>query len=633
MESRTAQKVVAFLAVVAAILSLFIGHAFFENLSLNNDEAVYVLNAQMFQQGNLSLSASEHGDAFRPWMSGSVGDDRLVLVPQPTLPALMALSDTLFGTMRIALAAIAAAAVLSIYALTNALLRNPRIGVVAAGCFVLSPLFIVKSAMFVSYVLAVTLAATSLAFATRGIDRRTAGRPYRSWIVAAGLFEGLLLWTRPLEGIVLAVILFLWCLLRSPSLRVGLQTVAVIGLLSIPAVVGALVYNALTTGDPFTFALWTLGGNGSFGFGYRAITESSKYVYVGVSEAWLALRVNLRAFPHWIWGGVVSVPIAAWGAWKLWHSARDVFWLLAAQSVLYPLVYFFYYGNYLIIGGRNFYGPHYYLGLLIPAMIFLAVALCDIAKRNRVLLSGVLLAMLLGVAIEVPDKVRVNSEARDAIAREVDLIDATVNGPSIVLIPVGIDGPYILHPWGALSNPPRLDSERLFAVDLGSRNVELFSRFPERRFYRFDIMQTPRGPEPFVQPLTPIVAERLTVSVQAPLITAVIFGDQRSECTMNSTSVSVTLTPTEMTMNGCTEAQSVTSQRVETLRFVTRSGSQTVEALFTIGRLNPAQASAEAVPLLAMFSSPNLVQLQPDQSSEVMAPSAAPWLTSQVESN
>ena len=78
-----------------------------------------------------------------------------------------------------------------------------------------------------------------------------------------------------------------------------------------------------------------------------------------------------------------------------------------------------------------------------------------------------------------------------------------------MLIPKGKDGPYILHPWGAFSNPPGLDSEVLFAVDLGPRSIELVERFPNRRFYRFGISgegdsADPSAPHsgPFIEPLS-----------------------------------------------------------------------------------------------------------------------------------
>ena len=375
MSKRGVYVIVGLLASAAFCCSLALGNLFFENLSLNNDEAVYVLEAQMFGQGDVTLSDSAHGDAFRPWMSGRVGGDRLVLVQQPTLPALMALSEALFGTMRIALAAIAAAAVVAMYALTNALLRDLRIAVVASACFVLSPLVMVQSAMFVSYVLAVSLTAASLALLTRGLDRQTQGQRFRPWLIGAGLFEGLLLCTRPLEGIIFAVVIFAWTLLRSVNVRIAIRAMMWVYVASTPLLIVALAYNSFTTGDPFTFALWTIGGDDSFGFGMRSIAEHSQFIHVGPWEAWLALRVNLRAFPHWIVGGVVSVPLAVWGASRLWTISRSVFWLVIVQLCLTPFAYFFYYGNYLIIGGRNFYGPHYYLSLLLPTMVLLAVAL------------------------------------------------------------------------------------------------------------------------------------------------------------------------------------------------------------------------------------------------------------------
>lgn len=265
--------VVSGLAVCAFVISLVVGNVFFENLSMNNDEAVYVLQAQMFAGGDVNLSDAAHGDAFRPWMSGRVDGDRLVLVAQPILPGLMALSDLLFGTMRVALAAVAAAAVVAVYAATRALLGRDPVALVAAGCFVLSPLVMVQSAMYVSYVLAVAIGATALTLVTRGVDAAVEGRRWSWWIVGGGLAEGLLLFTRPLEGIVTGFLLVGWMWLRSGRWRLLGRTVPVLALSAVPVLVVVFTYNAFTTGDPFTFALWAIGGDDSFGFGYRAIAE------------------------------------------------------------------------------------------------------------------------------------------------------------------------------------------------------------------------------------------------------------------------------------------------------------------------------------------------------------------------
>jgi len=640
MSNRAARIIVGLLATVAFCVSLSVGHLFFQNLSLNNDEAVYVLEAQMFGQGDVTLSDSAHGDSFRPWMSGRVGDDRLVLVQQPTLPALMALSEALFGTMRLALAAIAAAAVIAVYALTNALLRDLRIAVVAAACFVLSPLVMVQSAMFVSYVLAVCLAAASLAVLTRGLDRQTEGQPFLPWLLGAGLFEGLLLCTRPLEGIILGGVIFAWTLLRSASVRIAIRSLIWVYVASTPLLVVALVYNAFTTGDPFTFALWTIGGDDSFGFGPRAIAEHSQFINVGVSEAWLALRVNLRAFPHWIVGGIVSVPVALWGASRLWTLSRSVFWLVVVQLCLTPFAYFFYYGNYLIIGGRNFYGPHYYLSLLLPTMVLLGVALVDLAGRRRLLLPSVVAAMAIGMAIELPDKVNVNLAARDAIAAEVELVESTVQEPAVVLIPIGKDGPYILHPWGAFANPPSLDSDVLYAVDLGPRSLELVKRFPNRRFYRFEISGGADSTDPsashsgpFIEPLTVVSGSGLNIEASAKKIDRVQIDNELFRCGDSAATVKIDLTLATTTLTGCTELPIALNRSAAEVRIFASTEDTSVAAYLPIGRLPQSGAPSGGTQRLATFAPPSFGVIEGDSIIHAVAPFAVPWFDLRVTAN
>lgn len=539
------------LAASAFVLSLVVGNVFFENLSMNNDEAVYVLQAQMYARGDITLSDTIHGDAFRPWMSGRVQEDRLVLVAQPILPGLMAVSDLLFGTMRVATAVIAAAAVLAVFAATRALLGRDSVALVAAGCFVLSPLVMVQSAMYVSYVLAVAIGATALTLVTRGIDAAVSGRRWTWWIVGAGLAEGLLLFTRPLEGIVTGMLLVGWMWLRGGQWRRLLPMVPVFGVSVLPILVCAFAYNEFATGDPFTFALWTIGGDDSFGFGYRAIAENSKWIYVGPWEAWLATRTNLRAYPHWIVGGLASIPLGAWGAWCLWRTQRKVLWFLVAMMVAFPFGYFFYYGNYLIIAGRNFYGPHYYLQLLLPSMILISVALCDLARRRWPWLTIAIVAIVAGMAIELPDRVRANQRVRDAMEVELAAVRSTVTGPAVVIIPAGDDGPYILHPRGAFANPPFLDAEVLYAADLGGRNLELATRFPTRRLYRFEMVTDTSDSRPRVELLRVMEARSLRFAVSAPTVEQVVVGDTVVRCAAGSTAVTVTASGRSTEIAGC----------------------------------------------------------------------------------
>lgn len=624
------------LAGCAFVISLVVGNVFFENLSMNNDEAVYVLQAQMFAGGDVNLSDAAHGDAFRPWMSGRVDGDRLVLVAQPILPGLMALSDLLFGTMRVALAAVAAAAVVAVYAATKSLLGRESVALVAAACFVLSPLVMVQSAMYVSYVLAVTIAATALTFVTRGVDAAVDGRRWVWWLVGGGLAEGLLLFTRPLEGIVTGILLVGWMWLRGGRWRLLLPMVPVFGLSALPVLVVVFTYNAFTTGDPFTFALWAIGGDDSFGFGYRAIAEYSQYIYVGPGEAWLALRTNLRAYPHWIVGGLVSLPLGAWGAWCLWRTRRTVLWFLLAMLVAFPFAYFFYYGNYLIIAGRNFYGPHYYLQLLLPSMILIAVALCDLATRRWPWLTIAIVAMVGGMAIEVPDRVRANQRVRDAIETEVAAVRATVDEPAIVIIPAGVDGPYVLHPRGAFANPPHLDSPILYAADLGGRNLELARRFPNRDLYRFEVLASATGNVPTVRPLRVVQGRTLQLAIAAPVVAQVRVGERTVSCRPGAGLVTVSVSTGGVVVGGCAESaitldvsDASTTVRISTARGTVpareAAGGRRVELADITYDIGPSTApSAGGV---ATFKPPALSSpIGIDGAFEPIDPSLAPWV-------
>jgi hypothetical protein len=409
---------------------------------------------------------------------------------------------------------------------------------------------------------------------------------------------------------------------------------------SAPLLIAALVYNSFTTGDPFTFALWTIGGDDSFGFGMRAIAEHSQYINVGVSEAWLALRVNLRAFPHWIVGGVVSVPVALWGASRLWTISRSVFWLVVVQLCLTPFAYFFYYGNYLIIGGRNFYGPHYYLSLLLPTMVLLGVGLVDLAGRRRVVLPAAIGAMALGMAIEIPDKVNVNLAARDAIAAEVELVDSTVQEPAVVLIPVGKDGPYILHPWGAFANPPSLDSDVLYAVDLGARSLELVERFPNRRFYRFEISgdgasADPSAPHvgPFIEPLTVVSGSGLNIAASAKRIDRVSVDNDLFRCSDSTSAIRIEVTLTTTTVAGCTELPIAINRSAADLRIFAGADNTSVAAHLPIGRLPQTGAPSGGTQRLAAFTPPALSEVEGDSFIHAIAPDAVPWFDLKVTAN
>ena len=290
-------------------------------------------------------------------------DRQLVLVFQPVFPALLALFDLVFGSMRIALAAIAGGSVILVYALGRELGLPTRARVIASALFALSPFAVVQSALFLEYLFAValemavlTLLLAGLRMAPRsggplgpgvGAQRPAAGRrrprlraprvhpPARG--VDARRGDGALSDRARARGLTRAVRHLLW-----PA--VG----------AVPVVASMLVYNAYLTGNPLRFPLWAIGGNNSFGFGLRNVVDGSPLINATFVNSLRALHQNMRSLPHWMFGSIVIVPLAFYG---LWHRRREpTTVLLAAIGVLFPLAYVFYWGNLLIVNGRKLIG-------------------------------------------------------------------------------------------------------------------------------------------------------------------------------------------------------------------------------------------------------------------------------------
>lgn len=484
---RGARMLVGGLALVSFALSLVLAAWLFPHLSANNDEAVYVFQAKTLETGSPTLPAAPHADFFRPWMSGPQGD-RQVLVFPPVFPATLALADLVFGTMRVVPGLISAGCVVLVFAFVRATLRDDRVAVIAAAVMALSPLTLVHSAMYLEYLYAVLLELAVLVLVVRSAWGHTTRR-----LVGAGLVHGVLFFMRPFDAVLLGLVVVTMAVVPRPTRAIeAARTVLTVGVAALPGVLACLLYNHYVTGHFLRFPLWAIGGDNSLGFGKKSIASGAPVIDFGFRDAWIAFRQNVRAFPHWIAGGVLSVPVGAYGIWRL---RRDrVLAPLVAITVLYPIGYLAYWGNVLIVFGRRAIGPHYYLALLVPACVAVAVGIDALARRGRAVLATGVVLLVAATAIELPDKIDRNHEHTDRSRAEDDAIHAAVDGTdSVVVLPITNDGPYVLHPRGWLMNEPDLSGPVLYAADRQGANVELFDRFPTRAIWRFQSAQAPDG--------------------------------------------------------------------------------------------------------------------------------------------
>ena len=508
-------SIVIALAILSFVLALVVSDQLFPLLSANNDEAVYLFQARVFRSGHLTLPADGYRDFFRPWMS-SEHDQQLVLVFQPVFPALLALSDLVFGSMRVVLGLIAGGSVLLVYALGRELELSTRARVIACAFFALSPFAVIQSALYLEYLFAVALEMAVLTLLLAGL-RSASGRRARR-MTAAGLLFGLLVFTRPLEGLMLGVAMGLYLIVRERSLIRALRQLGWPVLGAVPIVASMLVYNTQLTGNPLRFPLWAIGGNNSFGFGKRNVVDGSPLIDVTFVNGLKALHQNMRSLPHWVFGSVLVVPLAFHGLWQRRREPTTV--LLAAIGVLFPLAYLFYWGNLLIVNGRKLIGPHYYMALLIPTVLFAAAALDRLAVRRRSLATLLFVSMIGATLIELPDKIDRNDHITDAYRAEQDAIDSVVEDGAIVIVPITQDGTYLLHPRGRLTNDLGLRDPILYAADRGPYNIELSRRFADRRLYRLQAVEATRSPvtfRPSVREVVAVKSAELRRTISAPV--------------------------------------------------------------------------------------------------------------------
>jgi hypothetical protein len=350
-----------------------------------------------------------------------------------------------------------------------------------------SPFFLLQSATRLSYTLALVLALLLGWTLLRAVRTDRLG-----WYAGAGAAWSVLAVDRPLDAILLGGAAAVWLVLRDRRPRSVGRRLGGASAGAAPALALGAVYNAALTGAPWRFALTAAGGDNSFGFGVKRIASGSPAVQFTIRKSVRAMLLNLEALPHWTAGGVLVVPLALAGAVLLRRRGQGrAVALLLSVLLLIPLANLFYWGNVLIVAGRRILGPHYYLDLLVPFTVLTAVALVEVARRQRALAGAIVLAMLALTAIEVAPKIEVNREIACTNGHDRQEVQAAGAHDAIVVLPAGGDGPYVLHPFPNLGNPPDLRADVLYAADLGPSTIDLVDRYPHRRLYRL-AMRMPR---------------------------------------------------------------------------------------------------------------------------------------------
>lgn len=478
--------VVLLVAALAFMAALAVRHEVFPYYSGDHDEPVLRYQAQMLREGIITIPRAQE-EFFRPWLTGP-HDDRLVPAFQPLWPAVLMVSEVVTGSMVFALGFAAALLVIATFLLARELLATEARAALASVLVAASPFVLMLSGTYLSYVFSVALGAALAVSVLRAL--RTGSRGL--WLTA-GVVLGLLVLARPYDAVLFALPLAGFTLLtRRHALRSLVAPAGWFAIGFVPLLALALAYNVGLTGNPLAFGTTVQSeGASTFFWGERSIAPDTPILDFTVGFAFGALRDNLWATPTWLFGTYLAVAAAVYGAVRYHRTEGPRFWLLLAMTFVFPVGYLIWWASALTVGGAwNGIGPHYYVPMVVPLGILTAhgtaVAFARLRSGRTVAVVAVLAGALVLTAISVLPKIDNKIEAADDHRADADVVREVeeAHDGRLLVIQERRRSPYVMEPYPFFANDPQLENRLLFALDRGSRGIDLLEQHPDRTAYR-----------------------------------------------------------------------------------------------------------------------------------------------------
>lgn len=506
------------LAAAGFVLSLGVGHFLTPHGTGNADEVVYGFQAEMYREGRLTLP--DDGPAFRPWMSGVVDGERIMVYP-PGWPSVLAIGLATTGSVDVTVALVIALLGPAGWWFVRELTGDRRTASVAGVALLVSPFVIVHSGTWLTY-----LPALVCGFVAGASVLRSARTGHVAWLGVAGAALGLFFSMRPVDAVVIAVPIVTYAAAslrrRGPLVLAGLGW-GVLGALPFAAL--TLVYNQRVTGRALSFPMHVAGGNNSFGFGARNIAEGTPVLDATPAGTFRATVLNLVELLQWIPGAWVAVPFVALGLWVTWRASRSAAFLLLAIGVIFPVVYAFFWGTLNAAVGRDVFGPFYYWPAWIPTVSFLAVGFVWLWDRRAALTpasqavaaTAVLVVAVLGTTFTLRSPIEVFGTHTQRADAQLAVMDDAPDG-SLIVLPMAFDGPWILQPWNQWANTPGLDGRAVFAADDGDGVIDVITRFGDRLPFGLLAPEGPgNGGALALEPLVTVTARALSIVARTPV--------------------------------------------------------------------------------------------------------------------
>jgi hypothetical protein len=370
------------------------------------DEVAYLLQARFFAHGVIAMPAPAVPGGFEFYLMEQKVDRWYPATP-PAWPALLAVGVRL-GIGWLVNPLLAGVNVLLTYVLVRQLYdRLTARFTLLLLC--LSPWFIFMGMNFMTHTFTLTCA---LAAAVSVARARATGRAL--WACLGGAMVGLCSIIRPLDGLIVGVLLGLW-VVGVGGRRLRLASIAGFAVGAVLVGSAVLPYNKALTGNPVVFPLNAYidehfgAGRNSLGFGPNRGFGWPLDPNPGHSPVDALINAELNSFS-------INVELLGWGTGSLLLVAfmltagrlrRSDYLMLAVCSVIFVAFFFYYYS-----GGPDF-GARYWYLMLVPCLVLttrglqelrgkLATGEAELSSRGTRATAAVLVLCLLAVLNYLP---------------------------------------------------------------------------------------------------------------------------------------------------------------------------------------------------------------------------------------
>jgi hypothetical protein len=460
----------------AALGVIVLARLVFPNGSVNDDEAIYRLQAHTLAGGHLFPAAPNPPQAFVPWLSAVVGH-HYVLKYTPVEAAWLAASHLLTGSYLPALMVTVVGLVVATWLLATELLGDRREALIAAALVAASPLVFVQSGLLLAYLTTLLLLVLFAWTCVKGVRGGGAG-----WFVAAGFTAGVAGAIRPYDAVIFALPFAIWAGIKLGWGKKALAAAGWVVLGGIGPLLAFLAYNDAATGSPFKLPFSLEDSHDTIGFGLRRLTPGEDFHHFGPIQGVYGMVVHLGALLLWVAGGPLLIALG-WLAVRR-GQLRGATVALAATAITVPLGYVYFWGPWnagTLWGGIWLVGPFYFLPLVVVAAILGARGITVWAREHpKGLRRGVAALVLVTIVAAAPviyDDARYSRQDGQIMQ-----LIRSVPGRELIILP---DNPgFLMFPHWNVGNLGQPDDRALFVAASGTAaDFGLLQRFGDRAPY------------------------------------------------------------------------------------------------------------------------------------------------------